>query len=151
MSRISSRSFAVNSSQQQIVEVGARDGLQSESSISLSDRISFINRLTKCNFPHIEVGSMVKLDSMKSSDYVYDQIDKKSNIEYSLLTLNTRGLDNCLHVKPNTVSVVVSPSETFCQKNMGHSLDIVKNNVTKIQDSVRAFACNMRVNILFKY
>ena len=115
-----------------VVEVGARDGLQNKRPLSISDRISFINRLTKCNFPHIEVGSMVKLDSMKYSDDVYDQIEKNNNIEYSLLALNLRGLDNCLRVKPNTVSVVVSPSETFSAKNMGKPLDVVKRNITDI-------------------
>ena len=115
-----------------IVEVGARDGLQSETPLKVSQRIDLLNKLTACDFPHIEVGSMVKLESMENSDLVYQMINKNSNIEYSLLTLNKRGLDNCLHINPNTVSVVVSPSETFCKKNMGKPLDAVKKNVQEI-------------------
>ncbi len=43
-----------------IYEVGARDGLQNESShISLETKIELINRLTECNLTNIEAGSLV--------------------------------------------------------------------------------------------
>ena len=61
-----------------IVEVGPRDGLQNQSkSISVRDKIAFINQLSDCGFKAIEVGSLVSANSipqMADSEKVYRQI-----------------------------------------------------------------------------
>ncbi|NTU37785.1 hydroxymethylglutaryl-CoA lyase, partial [Vibrio diabolicus] len=42
-----------------IVEVGARDGLQNETAVTLVDKIRFINQLSNSGLKHIEAGSFV--------------------------------------------------------------------------------------------
>ena len=63
-----------------IYEVGPRDGLQNEKvNISLEDKIRFINYLTLCDYPYIEVGSFVSskwIPQMKNSDVIYNKIKK---------------------------------------------------------------------------
>ena len=96
-----------------IVEVGARDGLQSEKPISISNRIHFINNLSDCGFKQIEVGSLVKLESMQNSDEVFKNIKKLKNTEYPLLILNKYGIEKAIDLNVKHISIVISPSDTF--------------------------------------
>ena len=115
-----------------IVEVGARDGLQSEKPISISNRIHFINNLSDCGFKQIEVGSLVKLESMQNSDEVFKNIKKLKNTEYPLLILNKYGIEKAIDLDVKHISIVISPSDTFCKKNMGKSLDDLKLQIKDI-------------------
>ena len=66
-----------------IYEVGPRDGLQNEKiNISIEDKIKFINLLTKCNYPYIEVGSFVSptwVPQMESSNIIYKRINVRKD------------------------------------------------------------------------
>ena len=61
-----------------IVEVGPRDGLQNEKQIiSISDKVSLINKLSRAGLPVVEVGSFVSpkwIPQMANSKEVYQQI-----------------------------------------------------------------------------
>lgn len=115
-----------------IVEVGARDGLQGENPISKKLRIKFINKLSNCGFRQIESGSLVKLKSMEHSDQVYNSIKKYENVEYPLLVLNKKGAEKAAKIKAKYISIVISPSDTFCQKNMGKAIPELKNQIFEI-------------------
>lgn len=115
-----------------IVEVGARDGLQNEKVLSKDIRINFINKLSDCGFKQIEVGSLVKLESMHDSDKVFTSIKKNLKTEYPLLVLNKKGADKAVNINAKHISIVISPSDTFCQKNMGKSILDLKNQISEI-------------------
>ena len=115
-----------------IVEVGARDGLQGENPIPKDMRVLFVNKLSQCGFQQIETGSLVKLKSMQDSDKVYQTINKKSEIEYPLLVLNKKGAEQAAEINAKHISIVISPSNTFCQKNMGKEIPDLKNQISEI-------------------
>ena len=115
-----------------IVEVGARDGLQGENPIPKDMRVLFVNKLSQCGFQQIETGSLVKLKSMQDSDKVYQTINKKSEIEYPLLVLNKKGAEKAAEINAKHISIVISPSNTFCQKNMGKEIPDLKNQISEI-------------------
>jgi hydroxymethylglutaryl-CoA lyase len=127
-----------------IVEVGARDGLQGEIPIGVKHRINFINMLTDSGFKQIETGSLVKLKSMKNSDYVYKNINKRDGIEYPLLVLNKRGADEAAKLNAKHISLVISPSNTFCKKNMGKNYVQVKKDIYNIMDIAKQYNMNVR-------
>ena len=126
-----------------IVEVGARDGLQNERVLSKDIRINFINRLSECGFKQIEAGSLVKLESMQDSDKVFTSIKKNFETEYPLLVLNKKGAEKAANIEAKHISIVISPSDTFCQKNMGKSIPDLKNQISDIMEIAKVN--NMKV------
>ena len=86
-----------------IYEVGPRDGLQNEKvSISTNTKVELINRLTKCNFKNIEIGSFVSpkwVPQMADSDKVFDLIKKSDRTIYPILTPNLKGLEKAIEKK----------------------------------------------------
>ncbi|EOY2072771.1 hydroxymethylglutaryl-CoA lyase [Vibrio alginolyticus] len=108
-----------------IVEVGARDGLQNETSVTLVDKIRLINQLSSSGLKHIEAGSFVSprwVPQMADSDQVFVGISKKPDVVYSALTPNLAGLERALESGVKRIAVFGSASETFSQKNINCSI-----------------------------
>ncbi|EJL6745962.1 MULTISPECIES: hydroxymethylglutaryl-CoA lyase [Vibrio] len=104
-----------------IVEVGARDGLQNETSVTLFDKIRLINQLSSSGLKHIEAGAFVSprwVPQMADSDQVFAGISKKPDVVYSALTPNLAGLERALESGVKRIAVFGSASETFSQKNI---------------------------------
>ena len=100
-----------------IYEVGPRDGLQNERiNISIENKIKFINLLTLCNYPYIEVGSFVSsrwVPQMENSDIIYKKIIKSKKCNYPLLVPNLIGLKNAIGNRVKNICVFTTASETF--------------------------------------
>ncbi|EPM4283200.1 hydroxymethylglutaryl-CoA lyase [Vibrio alginolyticus] len=108
-----------------IVEVGARDGLQNETAVALVDKIRLINQLSSSGLKHIEAGSFVSprwVPQMADSDQVFAGISKKPDVVYSALTPNLAGLERALESGVKRIAVFGSASETFSQKNINCSI-----------------------------
>ena len=109
-----------------IVEVAPRDGLQAEQKVlPVETRIQFINLLTKAGLQSIEVGSFVSpkwVPQMAESDRVYQGIEKKEGVNYSVLVPNRKGYEEALHSKVSSIAVFTAASETFCEKNINTSI-----------------------------
>ncbi|ENK2915105.1 hydroxymethylglutaryl-CoA lyase [Vibrio alginolyticus] len=108
-----------------IVEVGARDGLQNETAVTLVDKIRLINQLSSSGLKHIEAGSFVSprwVPQMADSDQVFVGISKKPEVVYSALTPNLAGLERALESGVKRIAVFGSASETFSQKNINCSI-----------------------------
>jgi isopropylmalate/homocitrate/citramalate synthase len=109
-----------------IVEVGPRDGLQSQGAIiTLADKIDFIDRLSQTGLRVIEVGALVSpkwVPQMAESDKVFTAIQKKPDVYYPVLVPNEEGLDRALEVGVRAIAVFTAASETFNQKNINASI-----------------------------
>ncbi|KGY13974.1 hydroxymethylglutaryl-CoA lyase [Vibrio tubiashii] len=108
-----------------IVEVGPRDGLQNEPSISLDAKIELINRLSDSGLTHIEAGAFVseaKVPQMANSREVFKQIARRKHVTYSALTPNVQGLETAIECGVDQVAVFTSASEGFCQRNINCSI-----------------------------
>ena len=110
-----------------IVEMGPRDGLQSEKTLVKSDiKVEFINRLSKCGFQGIEVTSFVSpkwVPQMGDNSEVFQRVHKKPGVTYSALTPNLKGYESALKVGAQEVAIFASASEGFSQKNINCSID----------------------------
>lgn len=119
-----------------IYEVGPRDGLQNEKvNISLEDKIRFINYLTLCDYPCIEVGSFVSskwIPQMKNSDVIYNKIKKNKKINYPLLVPNMKGLQDAIDNEVENICVFTTASETFSKKNTNVTVRESSINIQKI-------------------
>lgn len=131
-----------------IVEVGPRDGLQSEEQIlDLETRIEFINLLTATGLQVIEVGSFVSpkwVPQMENSATVFQRIEKKSQIEYPMLVPNIQGLKDAIEVGVQEIAVFISASETFSQKNINCSISESIERYTEVLEQAKLHRIKVR-------
>ncbi|MGI9946146.1 hydroxymethylglutaryl-CoA lyase [Vibrio hyugaensis] len=108
-----------------IVEVGARDGLQNESPVSAQAKIRLIDLLSDTGLTHIEAGSFVSpkwVPQMADSLDVMKKITRRHNVIYSALTPNVQGFEKALEAGATQVAIFTSSSEGFCQHNINCSI-----------------------------
>ncbi len=108
-----------------IVEVGARDGLQNESPVSTQTIIRLINLLSDTGLTQIEVGSFVSpkwVPQMAGSKEVMKAITRRNKVIYSALTPNLLGFEQALEAGANQVAIFTSASEGFCEHNINCSI-----------------------------
>ena len=110
-----------------LVEVGPRDGLQNISvPIATDDKVRYIDLLTQCGFPEIEVTSFVsprRIPQLADAQNVSRSINLDSNIMYTALVPNLRGLHNAIHSNYSSIAVFTAASNTFSQKNTQCTMD----------------------------
>ena len=109
-----------------IVEVGARDGLQNEKQdVPASVKIELVNRLSDAGFRNVESGAFVSpkwVPQMATSADVMAGIQRKPDVIYSVLTPNMKGFEGALAAKADEVVIFGSASEAFSQKNINCSI-----------------------------
>jgi hydroxymethylglutaryl-CoA lyase len=110
-----------------MVEVGPRDGLQSEQlPVSTADKISLINQLSGTGLPVVEATAFVsksKVPMMADAEDVFKGITQVDGVSYPVLTPTMRQFERSLAVGVKEVAVFTAVSESFCQKNIGCSID----------------------------
>ncbi|HMN67010.1 MAG TPA: hydroxymethylglutaryl-CoA lyase [Bdellovibrionales bacterium] len=110
----------------EIVEVGARDGLQNESrTLTVAQRLEFIKHLVHSGLKRIEVGAFVSpkwVPQMASSreliEELYRAAPPKKGVRYSALVPNLRGMEDALKTPIDEIAVFGACSESFSKKNI---------------------------------
>lgn len=108
-----------------IVEVGPRDGLQNEQTVSLEDKIALVNALADAGLSTIETGSFVSpkwVPQMADSAAVFQGISRKAGVSYSALTPNLQGYQAAIAAGADEVAIFGAASEAFSQKNINCSI-----------------------------
>ena len=130
-----------------VVEVGPRDGLQNEQvTISTTDKIAFVDRLSAARLPVIEVSAFVSpkwVPQMADAGEVFAGITRAPGIRYTALVPNLAGLDRALAAGVGEIAVFAAASETFSRKNINQSID--DSLGTYKQVCARALQSGMRV------
>lgn len=121
-----------------ITEVGPRDGLQHEKALVSTDaKVAFIDMLSDCGVDEIEVSSFVPakwIPQLADASEVFARIRRAPGIVYSALVPNERGLDAALAAKADKISVFVSATEGFSQRNTAGTIAEV---LLRVQPVVR--------------
>jgi hydroxymethylglutaryl-CoA lyase len=118
----------MNPSRIEIVEVGPRDGLQSESQVlPTATKIEFIRRLRAAGLTRIEVASFVnpkRVPQMADAEAVMDQLRlDAAGARFIGLILNRKGFDRAREAGCTEVGMAIAASESFSQRNQGCSID----------------------------
>lgn len=127
-----------NHPQIDIVEVGARDGLQSaHQELSFEQKKNFLNYLLACGFQHIEAGSFVRFDKIPQMQDTpkLAQYFEKENFWY--LVPNTRGLEAALDCGVKNIAFFTAASDGFNQKNIGQTVSQSLKNIEAMVDSIQ--------------
>lgn len=109
-----------------LVEVGPRDGLQSEpNTIALAAKLQLIDDLVEAGHTCIEAGSFVNpqwVPQMADSEQVFAGIKRRAGVRYCALTPNLRGFERALAAGADEVAIFAVASETFSRKNINCSI-----------------------------
>ncbi|MBU3671569.1 MAG: hydroxymethylglutaryl-CoA lyase [Sinobacteraceae bacterium] len=111
----------------EIVEVGPRDGLQSEPGVMpTSAKVEFIERLIDAGLRRLEVTSFVnpkKVPQMADAEQVLAGLNKRADVRYVGLVLNQKGFERAVAAGCNEVGMAVVASDTFNRRNQGVGTD----------------------------
>jgi hydroxymethylglutaryl-CoA lyase len=118
----------MNFSRIEIVEVGPRDGLQSESQVlPTAAKVEFIRRLVAAGLARIEVASFVnpkRVPQMADAEAVLAALaDATPRARYIGLVLNRRGFERARDAGCTEIGMAIAASESFSQRNQGCSVD----------------------------
>ena len=133
--------------QVRIVEVGPRDGLQNESTVSASDKITLINMLSDAGHSYIESGAFVSpkwVPQMADSADVFSGITRKAGVTYAALTPNLKGYEAAKAVAATEVAIFGAASEAFSQKNINCSISESLERFAPVMDAAKADGIRVR-------
>jgi hydroxymethylglutaryl-CoA lyase len=109
-----------------IVEVGPRDGLQSQSRIVPTDaKVAYVDALGLSGVSEIEVSSFVSpkwVPQLADAEDVFKRIRRVPGVLYSALVPNEKGLERAKAAKVDKIAVFTAASETFNRKNINASV-----------------------------
>lgn len=110
-----------------IVEVGPRDGLQSEAKlIATEDKLAYIGKLVEAGLSVIEIASFVSpkaVPQMADAFEVATRLPLSPGVTFAALVPNYRGLEQALEAGIKRIAVFTAASETFCEHNLHMSVD----------------------------
>jgi hydroxymethylglutaryl-CoA lyase len=110
-----------------IVEVGPRDGLQSEPEIlSTASKAEFISRAIDAGIKRLEVASFVhpkKVPQMADAEALLAKLPLREDVSYIGLVMNERGLDRALTTPVHEIGMVVVATDTYNKRNQGVPTD----------------------------
>jgi len=112
----------------EIVEVGPRDGLQSESQVlPTATKVEFVGRLLRAGLRRIEVASFVnpkRVPQMADAEAVLAALEPQAaQAQFIGLVLNRKGFERARAARCIEVGMVIAASESFSQRNQGSSID----------------------------
>ena len=110
-----------------IVEVGPRDGLQSEPyTVPTSIKVELIGRLADAGLTVIETTSFVSdqaIPQLSDAESVYGRLNRRDGIRYPALVPNERGYERALQAGITDIAVFTAASEAFNQHNINCSIE----------------------------
>ena len=130
-----------------LVEVGPRDGLQNEArTLSVGERVAFIDRLAAAGHTTIEVGAFVSprhVPQMADTAAVFAGLTRRPGVTYTALVPNGPGLTRALHAGADEIAIFAAASETFSQRNIGQGIDASLRTYADV--TAEAFRAGLRV------
>jgi hydroxymethylglutaryl-CoA lyase len=118
-----------------IREVGPRDGLQAEEPIPVADRVRLIEVLVAAGVRHIEACSFVSpkaVPAMAGAGEVMARVPRSAELRYAALVPNLKGAELALAAEVDELTVTISASETYNQRNVKMSVEESLAHIEKI-------------------
>ena len=111
----------------EIIEVGARDGLQNEKAIvDVADKVAFIRRLEACGARRIEAVSFVnprRVPQMAGAEEIMAALPHEPGRVRVGLVLNERGWERAVASGCDEANVVICASDEFGIRNQGANVE----------------------------
>lgn len=124
-----------------IRDVGPRDGLQSEAPVAVEDRVALVDALSDAGARCIEAVAFVSpkaVPAMAGAADVLAAIRREPGVSYGALVPNARGAELALDAGVDELTVTISASETYNQRNVRMSVAESERVVGDIVSLARA-------------
>ncbi len=136
----------------EIVEVGPRDGLQSESQVlPTATKVEFIRRLVAAGLRRVEVASFVnpkRVPQMADAEAVLSALAPLAHeARFIGLVLNRKGFERAQTARCSEVGMAIAVSESFSQRNQGASVDEGVDAWLDIARAARAAGIRAQITI----
>lgn len=108
-----------------IRDVGPRDGLQPEEPVAVADRIRLVDALIAAGLTSIEIAAFVSpkaVPAMAGAAEVFAGVPARRGLVRAALVPNQRGAELALEAGADELTVTLSASETYNQRNVKMSL-----------------------------
>ncbi|MDH4021880.1 MAG: hydroxymethylglutaryl-CoA lyase [Gammaproteobacteria bacterium] len=133
-----------------IIEVGPRDGLQSEPEIlPTATKIEFIRRALDAGIRRLEVTSFVhpkRVPQMADAEDVIRGLPRRDGVIYIGLVLNRKGFDRALATGIHEIGMAVVASDTYNQRNQG--VPTAESVKAWVEIAKAARAAGIRANVM---
>src|ERR687890_551675 len=139
------------SRQIEIVEVGPRDGLQSEPDVLATPlKLELIQRLVDAGVRRVEVASFVnpkRVPQMADAEAVMAGLPRREDVQYVGLVLNRRGLDRAVAAGCTEIGMVLAATDSFAERNQGMTRQQALDSWLEIAPAARAAGLRAQVTI----
>lgn len=136
-----------------IRDVGPRDGLQSEQPVAPAQRAALAVALAEAGLAHVEAVSFVSpkaVPSMAGADEVVAALPRHAGVTWWALVPNAKGAELALAAGMAHLTVTVSASEGYSQKNVGRSTDEAVDALAQIAEAAHdAVALDVVISCCF--
>lgn len=125
-----------------IRDVGPRDGLQAEAPVAVADRIALASGLVAAGLPEVEVAAFVSpaaVPAMAGAADVVAGLGSHAGVTIAALVPNVRGAREALAAGIDMLTVTISASETYNQRN-------VRMSIAESQEAVAAI-CELAADV----
>lgn len=123
-----------------IRDVGPRDGLQPEPPVAVVDRVRLVHALAAAGVARIEVAAFVSpaaVPAMAGAAEVVAAVERRPGVTYGALVPNARGAEMAVDAGVDEITVTISASEAYNQRNVKMSTD---DSLAAIRQIVRRAA-----------
>lgn len=131
-----------------VVEVGPRDGLQSEpAAVPAAVKIALVDRLSAAGLPAIEAASFVSprwVPQMADGAAVMAGIRRRPGTRYSALVPNLRGLEEAAAAGVDEAAVFTAASESFARRNVNASIEETLARFAEVASAARRHGLRLR-------
>jgi len=133
-----------------IIEVGPRDGLQSEPEIlPTASKIEFIRRAVDAGIRRLEVTSFVhpkRVPQMADAEDVIRGLPRNADVIYIGLVLNRKGFERAQATGIHEIGMAVVASDTYNQRNQG--VPTAESVKAWVEIARAAKAAGIRANVM---
>ena len=135
----------------EVVEVGPRDGLQSEdTNVPTPEKISLLETLTAAGIERFEVTSFASpksIPQLADAEEVLDGLTSGNDVVYGALIPNERGYERAKEAGVEEVVIVGCTTDGYCQANLKRSVDEVLEGFEPIAARGNDDGIRVRANV----
>lgn len=109
-----------------IRDVGPRDGLQPEQPVRVADRVALITALVDAGVTDVEAAAFVSpraVPAMAGAADLFRALERDEHVRYWALVPNVKGAELAVDAGVDGLTVTVSASETYSQRNVKMSVE----------------------------
>ncbi|MGH9215040.1 MAG: hydroxymethylglutaryl-CoA lyase [Acidimicrobiales bacterium] len=122
-----------------IREVGPRDGLQPEAPVPVATRVRLVTALVDAGVSIIEVAAFVSptaVPAMAGAAEVMAALTRSPSVRHFALVPNVKGAELAAEAGVDALTLTVSASETYSQRNVHMSVEESLAQVAAIRDAI---------------